>query len=89
RHGDELEEKGIVYAPDYVINAGGVINVYDELIGYDRERALKRARNIYSNIKKVFEISKRDDIPTYQAADIVAEERIKNIGKVRRNFIPR
>jgi len=89
RHGDELEEKGIVYAPDYVINAGGVINVYDELIGYDRERALKRAKNIYNNIKKVYEISKRDDIPTYKAADIVAEERINNIGKVRRNFIPR
>src|SRR6056297_777158 len=89
RHGKELENNNILYAPDYVINAGGVINVYDELIGYDRERALKRARNIYSNIKKVFEISKRDDIPTYQAADIVAEERIKNIGKVRRNFIPR
>ncbi|HMA59465.1 MAG TPA: Glu/Leu/Phe/Val dehydrogenase [Halanaerobiales bacterium] len=89
RHGDVLEEKGIVYAPDYVINAGGVINVYDELIGYDRERALKRAKNIYNNIKKVYEISKRDDIPTYKAADIVAEERINNIGKVRRNFIPR
>ena len=89
RHGDVLEEKGILYAPDYVINAGGVINVYDELIGYDRERALERAKNIFNNMKKVYNISKRDDIPTYQAADIVAEERIENIGKVRRNFIPR
>jgi leucine dehydrogenase len=89
RHGEELEEKGILYAPDYVINAGGVINVYDELIGYDRERALERAKNIYNNMKKVYKISKRDDIPTYKAADIVAEERIENIGKVRRNFIPR
>jgi len=89
RHGDILEEKGILYAPDYVINAGGVINVYDELIGYDRERALRRAKNIYNNIKKVFKISKRDDISTYKAADIMAEERIKNIGNVRRNYIPR
>ena len=89
RHGEVLEEKGILYAPDYVINAGGVINVYDELIGYDRERALERAKNIFNNMKKVYNISKRDDIPTYQAADIVAEERIENIGKVRRNFIPR
>ena len=89
RHGDELAEKGILYAPDYVINAGGVINVYDELIGYDRERALERAKNIFNNMKKVYNISKRDDIPTYKAADIVAEERIDNIGKVRRNFIPR
>ena len=89
RHGDIIDEKGILYAPDYVINAGGVINVYDELIGYDRERALNRAKNIYNNIKKVYKISKRDNIPTYKAADIVAEERINNIGKVRRNFIPR
>lgn len=89
RHGDLLEEKGIAYAPDYVINAGGVINVYDELIGYDRERALRRAKNIFGNIKKVFKISNRDNIPTYEAADIMAEERIKNIGDVRRNYIPR
>lgn len=89
RHGDKLEENNILYAPDYVINAGGVINVYDELIGYDRERALRRAKNIYNNIKKVYKISQRDDIPTYQAADIMAEERINNIGDVRRNFIPR
>ena len=89
RHGDMLEEKGIAYAPDYVINAGGVINVYDELIGYDRERALRRAKNIFNNIKKVFKISNRDNIPTYEAADIMAEERIENIGNVRRNYIPR
>ena len=89
RHGDMLEEKGIAYAPDYVINAGGVINVYDELIGYNRERALRRTKNIFDNIKKVFKISNRDNIPTYEAADIMAEERIKNIGNVRRNYIPR
>jgi len=89
RHGDMLEEKGIAYAPDYVINAGGVINVYDELIGYNRERALRRTKNIFDNIKKVFKISNRDNIPTYEAADIMAEERIENIGNVRRNYIPR
>ena len=49
----------------------------------------KRYKNIFNNMKKVYNISKRDDIPTYKAADIVAEERIDNIGKVRRNFIPR
>ncbi len=89
RHGDMLEENGIAYAPDYVINAGGVINVYDELIGYNRERALRRAKNIFDKIKKVFKISNRDNIPTYEAADIMAEERIENIGNVRRNYIPR
>jgi leucine dehydrogenase len=89
RHGDILEEKGILYAPDYVINAGGVINVYEELNGYDRERALNKASKVYDNIKKVIEISNRDNIPTYKAADIMAEERIAKIAKIRSNYIPR
>lgn len=89
RHGDLLEDKGILYAPDYVINAGGVINVYEELKGYDRDRALKKAATVYDNIKKVIEISKRDNIPTYKAADIMAEERIAKIGKIHRNYIKR
>lgn len=81
RHGDILHEKGIIYAPDYVINAGGVINVADELHGYNRERALKKVEQIYSNTKKVFEISKRDQIPSNLAADRMAEERIERIAK--------
>ncbi len=89
RHGDILEEKGILYAPDYVINAGGVINVYEEIRGYDRERALNKAGTIYDNIKKVIEISKRDNLPTYKAADIMAEERIAKISKVHQNYIKR
>ena len=68
-HGDRLHEMGIVYAPDYVINSGGVINVADELIGYNKERALKRVEGIYDTILKIFAISKRDGIPSYQAAD--------------------
>ncbi len=75
RHGDLIHELGIVYAPDYVINAGGVINVADELVGYNRERALKKVEGIYDNIEKVVEISKRDGIPTYLAADRLAEEK--------------
>lgn len=87
RHGDLLEARGILYAPDYVINAGGVINVYEELIGYNRERALNKARGIFDNLKKVFEISKRDNIPTYKAADIMAEERLDKANKTKDNFI--
>ncbi len=87
RHGDMLHEKGIVYAPDYVINAGGVINVADELHGYNRERAFKKIEQIYDNIQRVFEISKRDNIPSYLAADRMAEERIESIGKIRKNFL--
>lgn len=87
KHGDMLYEMGIVYAPDYVINAGGVINVADELYGYNRERALKKVEQIYQNIEKVFEISKRDGIPTYIAADRMAEERIEKIRHSRSQFL--
>ncbi len=78
---------GIVYAPDYVINAGGVINVADELHGYNRERALKKVEMIYGNIEKVFEISKRDAIPTSKAADRLVEERIAKIRSSRNQFL--
>ncbi|PWA13199.1 leucine dehydrogenase [Pueribacillus theae] len=89
RHGDIIHEMGIIYAPDYVINAGGVINVADELIGYNRERAMKKVESIYDNIKKVIDISKRDQIPTYRAADRLAEERIEKIKNSRTQFLLR
>jgi len=89
KHGNKLDEMDILYGPDYVANAGGLINVYDELQGYNRDRAINRASKIYDNMKKVIEISKRDNIPTYKAADIMAEERIEKVSKVRRNYIPR
>ncbi|MTI94864.1 MAG: Glu/Leu/Phe/Val dehydrogenase [Firmicutes bacterium] len=89
RHGDVIHEKGILYAPDYVINAGGLMNVADELNGYNEERAMAKVSTIYDNIAKVIEIAKRDNIPTYKAADRMAEERIEKIGRVRSNFIQR
>lgn len=87
RHGDIIHEMGIVYAPDYVINAGGVINVADELYGYNQERAMKKVEQLYSTIEKVIEISKRDGIPTYVAADRMAEERISKIRNSRSQFL--
>ncbi len=87
RHGDKLHELGILYAPDYVINSGGVINVADELEGYNYERALKKVELVYDNVAKVIEIAKRDKIPTYKAADRMAEERIHKIGRVRSNYL--
>ncbi|WP_342511456.1 amino acid dehydrogenase [Sporosarcina sp. FSL K6-1522] len=86
-HGDKIHEMGIVYVPDYVINAGGVINVADELAGYNRERALKRVAGIYDTVEKIFAISKRDSIPTYVAADRLAEERIARVAKSRSQFL--
>lgn len=87
RHGDKLHELGILYAPDYVINSGGVINVADELEGYNYERALAKVEMVYDNVAKVIEIAKRDKIPTYKAADRMAEERIEKIGRVRSNYL--
>ncbi|MEW9500362.1 branched-chain amino acid dehydrogenase [Jeotgalibacillus marinus] len=87
RHGDTLHERGIVYAPDYVINAGGVINVADELYGYNRERAMQNVEKIYDNVAKVFEIASRDGVPSYVAADRMAEERIERMAKSRRQFL--
>ncbi|MEG0450874.1 MAG: Glu/Leu/Phe/Val dehydrogenase, partial [Lysinibacillus sp.] len=83
KHGDVLHARGFVYAPDYVINAGGVINVADELHGYNRDRAMKRVEGIYNSIEKIFAISKRDGIPTYVAANRLAEERIARVAKSR------
>lgn len=87
KHGDQLYEMGIVYAPDYVINSGGVINVADELIGYNKERALKRVEGIYDTILQIFAISKRDGIAPHLAADRLAEERIARVGATRSTFL--
>ncbi|MFD1850572.1 Glu/Leu/Phe/Val family dehydrogenase [Oceanobacillus bengalensis] len=86
-HGDIVFEKGIVYAPDYIINSGGVINVADELYGYNRERVLKKVGMLYDSLSNVFEISRRDNIPTYVAADRMAEERIESVRKSRSQFL--
>lgn len=83
RHGDQLRELGILYAPDYVVNAGGLMNVFVELEGYSPERAFDKTRMVYDNVTKVFAISKRDNISTYLAADRLAEERIQTIGYLK------
>ena len=81
--GDEVTKRGILYAPDYAVNAGGVMNVALELDGYNRERAMRMMRTIYHNLHRIYEISSRDGIPTYMAADRLAEERINAIGKLK------
>ena len=80
RHGRELNDRAILYAPDFVINAGGLINVYNELTGaYNQERALRMTRGIYLNLMRVFQIAKTEGVPTAVAGDRVAEERIAKI----------
>lgn len=83
RHGDQLRELGILYAPDYVVNAGGLMNVFVELEGYSPDRAFDKTRKVYDNVLKVFELAKRDNVGNHTAADRVAEERINTIGKLK------
>lgn len=86
--GNALEERKILYAPDYVINAGGLINVADELEGYNRDRAYKKVAGIYGNMERVISLAKGERIPTYRAADRLAEERIRRIGEQKRIHLP-
>ncbi|MFN2635715.1 MAG: Glu/Leu/Phe/Val dehydrogenase [Gemmatimonadaceae bacterium] len=76
RHGDMLQKRGILYAPDYVANAGGVINVYGEVAGWDAQRALDKADDIYDTVLRIFDIAESENIPTYEAADRLAEQRL-------------
>ncbi len=87
KHGQMLKDKGIVYAPDFIANAGGVINVADELSGYNKDRALDNASKIYDQIGLVFDIAKKENITTAKAADRMAEERIAKMKEVRSNFL--
>lgn len=85
-HGDILKKKGILYAPDYVINAGGLINVSLELEGYSRERAERMTRGIYYNLNRIFSISDEHNLSTAKAADYLVERRLEKIGKANTMF---
>ncbi len=87
RHGVELEKKGILYAPDYVINGGGVINVYGELQHWTMERAKRKAQEIYDTVLRVFAIASRDSIPSFEAADRLAEERIRSVAGLKKMWL--
>ena len=82
-HGDLLRDRGILYAPDFIINAGGVVGGTQD----SQEQAFKALTIIYKNLREIFAIAKKDNIPTYQAADTLAEQRIALLGKVRSTFI--
>ncbi|HUF27314.1 MAG TPA: Glu/Leu/Phe/Val dehydrogenase dimerization domain-containing protein [Gemmatimonadaceae bacterium] len=86
QHGDDLEKRGILYAPDYVANAGGVINVYSELAGWDAERSLRKADEIYNTVLTVYEIAKADGIATHVAAARLAERRLLAVGSLVRTY---
>ncbi len=81
---ERLADRGILYAPDFVVNAGGLINVYDQLNGYSKTRAMHLVDSIYDATKRILETADREGINPNQAAEHVAEERIKEIGDLRR-----
>ncbi len=83
KYGEILHKKGILYAPDFVIGAGGMINVANELGGYIKEKAIKQATGIYDIMKRILEISEESKIPTYKAANILAKARIAEVKKFR------
>ncbi|RKF02954.1 glutamate dehydrogenase/leucine dehydrogenase [Tenacibaculum lutimaris] len=76
KHGMMLKERGIAYAPDFLINAGGIINVYAEVEGYDKAESLKRTENIYNTTLEIFNLSEKENITTHQAAFNIAQARI-------------
>lgn len=87
-HGDVLAELGILYAPDFVINAGGLINVADELMGYDQDRAMNRVKDIYRTLREVFRLSKTEQVPPARAAELLAEKRIAGVSRVNLLYVP-
>jgi leucine dehydrogenase len=87
KHGQMLIDKKIVYAPDYVINSGGLINVYNELEGYNQEKALSQAKGIYDIVKNILELAEREKIPTYVASNKIAEERMRQIGRIKQAYV--
>lgn len=77
--GHILKDMDILYAPDYVINAGGLINVSEELGGYNQDRARKRVEKIFDNLTRIFDLAMAKDIPPHEAAQAVALERISSV----------
>jgi len=76
KHGRLLREKGIAYAPDFLINAGGIINVYAELEGYGKDEIVRKTENIYNTTLDIFNLSEKENISTHRAALNIAQNRI-------------
>ncbi|WP_461453030.1 Glu/Leu/Phe/Val family dehydrogenase [Mucilaginibacter sp.] len=85
-HGEMLLKKGILFAPDYVINAGGLINCYSELMGFTKKRTMQLTENIYDATRNVLKLSKAESISSIEAANKIAEKRIADIKKVKSSY---
>lgn len=87
RHGDILKEKGILYAPDYLINAGGLMNVSIEFEGWSDSKATRMVDTIYDTTLKIFKISDEQNIAVYKATNILAESRIESIKQIKGAYL--
>ncbi len=85
-HGPALMNKGITYAPDFLINAGGLINVYQEHIGYNKETAYRQAQHIYDVTLEILKVSASEKIHTQKVAMNLAEKRISDISKLKSTY---
>jgi leucine dehydrogenase len=83
RHGDDLHARGILYAPDYAINAGGLVNVAQEVLGYDADKARDKTMKIYDTIWEIADRSAKTKAPTYKIADMLVEEKLAAVSKNR------
>lgn len=83
KHSQMLKDKGILYAPDYLINSGGLMSCYSEIAGYSASRTLQLTENIYDMTRSILQKSKEENITSLQAANELAEERIKAIQKIK------
>jgi leucine dehydrogenase len=82
-HGKMVMEKGIIYAPDFLINAGGLIHVYSEMQGHSAKRAMEKTEHIYQVTLEILKKSREENIPTYEAANKIAEKRIADIRRIK------
>lgn len=83
KDGEELLKRGILYAPDYAINAGGLTNIFHEREGYNRERAYAHVAKIYDTIKNILEVSAQENLPTNLVANKIAENRVREAERAR------
>ena len=88
-HGKMIKDRGIIYCPDFVANAGGIINVYHELHGYVKERVMADTKKIYDRVLEVLAIADQQDITSQQAAKVFAKQRIEAVRQLHSNYIPR
>ncbi len=87
RHAQMLAERGILYAPDYVINAGGLINVTSEIEHWSRDQVVRKVESIYDTLLRIFRTAQEQSILTIEASNRIAEERIASVQHIHRTYV--